>query len=145
MLNVNQTTSEEVKDHLSAASSCSRNAESIKWSMNKNFNTYEGWLDEKRCIVNLDMSKLYSLKILARYLTVTLDKIASCILDDTKIPEFLFDIRYLIVMKVPQAKEKFAYVLRYVENLKKTKLFDITIKSGEGISKTDKELEKLKK
>ena len=49
-------------------------------------------------------------------------------MDNSLIPEFLFSIRNLVVKKIPNSKEKFAYVLSYVQELKTSKKYNITVK-----------------
>jgi len=43
---------------------------------------------------------------------------ASSINNNEKVPEFLFDIQNIIVQKIPNDREKFTFVLKYVESLK---------------------------
>ena len=106
------------------------------WKHNDNFTTYEEWLDEKRYISNLDMHNLHHFKLLARFITQTLDKICSAYSNE-QIPEYLFEVRHLIINNIPDhggvGRTKLDYVLKYVEALKDSSIYDISIRSQQGL------------
>ena len=74
-----------------------------------NFFSFKEWQNEKQAIQKLNCKKPYNLRRLSRFLVQTLDKIAATVIEDGMVPEYLFDIRDLIVTKIPNSLVKFAY------------------------------------
>jgi hypothetical protein len=91
--------------------------------------SYEGWTEEKEYLERLNMKDFYNLERLSLFLTQTVDKIATSINNDEGVPEFLFDIRSIIVSKIPEDREKFNHILKSVEKLKKGSEYDISVAS----------------